>query len=389
MTMEVGVGQAFSVEGRDAVARAVYEARGFLGNLPINFAIVIASFEYDFHEITSAAQTQIGDIPMIGFSTSGELNKQGSHRRSVVVALIANPRLMVSTEWLPGFSDDSRRITSEILEGIGLTTEQQGMLLLVADGLNGDFEDLVHSLPAGRYKFAGCLAGGDLRIGKTYQLGGNKCGNGGLAGAFISGRRFKTSVGTAHGWEPVGAQFKITRVRGPWVRSLDGKPASESYAKLFGKQGRDWAFPPLNSLVQLYPIGVERENQPLLVRTPLRVEADGSFRMNAELHENSTGHLMVGSREKCREAAQQAAQDALDDLEGAIPKLALVFVDSAWQTLFQGFEGEEVEAVQGVLGENIPIAGGYTFGQFAHTRGAPRPEFLNQHIEVILFGEDE
>jgi hypothetical protein len=33
------------------------------------------------------------------------------------------------------------------------------------------------------------------------------------------------------------------------------------------------------------------------------------------------------------------------------------------------------------------IAGGYTFGQFTHMAGAPRPEFLNQHIEIVLIGE--
>ena len=81
---------------------------------------------------------------------------------------------------------------------------------------------------------AGCLAGGDTRIGKTYQLGGSKYGKGGLAGAFITGSDLKVGVGSAHGWQPVGASFKITSVRGPWVRSLDGKPASEVYAEMFG-----------------------------------------------------------------------------------------------------------------------------------------------------------
>ncbi|HKJ26720.1 MAG TPA: FIST N-terminal domain-containing protein [Anaerolineales bacterium] len=387
MPMEVGVGQAFSVEGREAVARAVYEARGALGNLPIDFAVIISSFEYDFQEITTVAQTQIGDVPMIGFSTSGEINKQGVHRRSVVVALVVDPSLDVQTDWLPGFSNDSRQITSEILQMVGFSPERQGMLMLVADGLNGDYEGLTNTLPPGRYKLTGCLAGGDLRAGKTYQLGSGKSGSSGLAGAFVSGDQFRVGVGTAHGWQPIGTQLKVTTARGPWIRSLNGKVASESYAELFGQEPQDWVFPPLNSLVRLYPLGIERDNRPLLVRTPLRVEADGSFRMNAELSDGTVGHLMVGSRENCKLAARQAALDALEDLDGAEPKLALIFVDVAWQLLFQGFEGAEVEAVKEVLGDSVPIAGGYTFGQFNHMSGAPRPEFLNQHIEVILIGE--
>ena len=72
MPVKFSVGQAFSVEGRDAVSRAVYEARLPLGNTQINFAILIASVEYDFQAVFNSVRTQIGDVPMIGFSTTGE-----------------------------------------------------------------------------------------------------------------------------------------------------------------------------------------------------------------------------------------------------------------------------------------------------------------------------
>jgi hypothetical protein len=387
MPIKVAVGQAFSVEGREAVANAVYDARLTLGNAGINFAIIIASFEYDFQAIFNSAQTQIGDVPMIGFSTSGELTNNGSHRRSVVVALISDPQLECVSDWLPGFSDHSARITREMIQSLTLTSEQKGLLLLVADGLNGDYEEVVNNLPPGRYQFAGCLAGGDMRLGRTHQLGGNRHGAGGLAAAFLSGADLKVGIGTAHGWQTVGAKFNITKVHGPWVRLLDDKPASEGYANLFGRQARDWAFPPLNTLVRLYPLGIERNGQPLMVRTPLRVETDGSLRMNAKLEEDQVGHLLVGSRDTCVKAARQAAKDALESLDGAAPRLALVMADISWQILFQGYEGTEIAAIREILGENVPIAGGYTFGQFTHMAGAPRPEFLNQHIEVVVFGE--
>ena len=387
MSIQVAVGQAFSVEGREAVAKAVYEARLSLGNAGINFALIIASFEYDFQSIFNAAQTQIGDVPMIGFSTSGELTSLGSHRRSVVIVLLSDEELVCRSEWLPGFSDYSARVTKEVIQSLALTSEQKGLLLLIADGLNGDYEELVSNLPPGRYQLAGCLAGGDMRLGRTHQLGGTRSGAGGLAAAFLSGAGLTIGVGTAHGWQPVGASFKITKVHGPWVRSLDHEPASEGYARLFGRQPRDWSFPPLNTLVRLYPLGIERNGQPLQVRTPLRVETDGSLRMSAELQENATGHLLVGSRDKCISAARRAAEEALKNLNGAAPILAVVLADVSWQILFQGYEGAYLAAISEVFGDDVPLAGGFTFGQFTHMAGAPRPEFLNQHIEIVLFGE--
>jgi hypothetical protein len=387
MTMNVAVGQAYSVEGREAVSKAIYDARLALNNEPVSFAMIIASDEFNFGDVASAATTQLGDVPMIGFSTSGEITIQGSHRRSVVAALISDASLQVEAEWLPGFSSNSRTVVDELILSLGVEDKQAGMLMIVPDGLSGGYDELLGRLPSGNFATVGCLAAGDLRDEQTFQLGGNKSGANGLAAAFLAGENLRVGVGVGHGWQPVGANFKVTHSREMWVRSLDGKPASDSYAALFGKQGRDWAFPPLNTLVRLYPLGVEREGLPLQVRTPLRVEPDGSLRMSAALRDGLVGQLLVGSRTKCLEAARKAAGDALRGLEGAQPKLAMVFADVSWEMLFQGFAGAEVEAIREVLGREVPVIGGYSFGQIAQPNGAPRPEFLNQHIEVVLLGE--
>jgi hypothetical protein len=74
-------------------------------------------------------------------------------------------------------------------------------------------------------------------------------------------------------------------------------------------------------------------------------------------------------------------------LGDAAPKLALVFADVSYQLLLTSKSGSEVEAVAEVLGGGIPIIGGYTFGQLAQRNGAAHPEFLNQHIQVVLIGE--
>ena len=386
MPMNFSVGQAFSVEAREAVAKAVYEARLPMSNARLTFAVVIASLEYDFQAVFNSAKTQIGDIPMIGFSTTGELTQTGSHRRSVVVALFFDDEVTYQSDWLPDFAANSVLKMREMFETLSLTSENKGLLLLIADGLHGEYEEMVQHLPPGRYQLAGCLAGGDLRLGRTHQFGGNRSGQDGLAAAFLSGDEVRVGIGTAHGWHPVGATFEVTSVSGQFVRGLDNESATEGYAKLFGKDGRDWRVPPLNTLVRLYPLGILREDKPTLVRAPLRVEMDGSLRMNANLREGDTCQLLVGSREKCLAAAQEAAREARAQLDGVMPKFALVFADISWQMLFQGFEGAEIEAIQKVIGDDIPIAGGYTFGQFTNMADAPRPEFLNQHIEVVLFG---
>ena len=387
MAINAAVGQAYSVEGREAVSKAIYDARLALNNEPIAFAMIVASDEFNFNDVAAAARSQLGNVPIIGFSSSGEITARGTHRRSVVAALVSGSTLHAEAQWLPGYAANSSGIIDELIISLGVQNQSDGLLMIVPDGLGGGYEELLGRLPSGGYSVVGCLAGGDLQLEHTYQLGGEGAGSDGLAAAFLSSEHLRVGVGVGHGWQPVGANFKVTHARDLWVRSLDGHPASDSYAALFGRQGRDWAFPPLNTLVRLYPLGIEREGLPLQVRTPLRVEPDGSLRMGTELRDGLIGQLLVGSRDGCLDAARKAAGDALRALKGARPKLAMVFADISWEMLFQGFAGAEVEAINEVLDREVPIVGGFTFGQIAQPNGAPRPEFLNQHVEVVLLGE--
>jgi hypothetical protein len=174
---------------------------------------------------------------------------------------------------------------------------------------------------------------------------------------------------------------------------LDGMPVSETYSRLFGYPARSWSYPPLNELVRLYPLGLPEAKgggagvESLRVRAPLRMEADGSLRMNGGLPEGEMVEIMVGSPEACRQAAQQAAAQAQQALGHTQPRLALVLVDVAWQALFDLDRNAEVAALRQALGPDVPIAGGYTFGQIARLDDMAPAQFLNQHLLVILFGD--
>jgi len=95
---------------------------------------------------------------------------------------------------------------------------------------------------------------------------------------------------------------------------------------------------------------------------------------------------MVGGIERCLNSAAEAARQALEKIEEARPVLALVLADVSIQMLMEAQPGSELAAVQSVLGPQVPVIGGYTYGQIARTE-AGNPELLNQHISVVVFGE--
>lgn len=382
MTIVSAVGQAQALDGREAGLRATHSALNRLGANTPGLAVVIASHQYQAREVLNGVSSLLGDTPIIGFSSPAGLTRDGQHPHSVVVALLSGD-FQAETLWLPGYAQSGRETALKIEQHASARVERQSILFF-ADGFNGDAEQFCNSLPA-TMEVNGALSSGDLHTGSTYQIVGNQTGAGGMTAAFLRGD-IHIGVGADHGWDPVGNQFRVTRSRGFWLRTLDGRPASEAYANLFGHPARDWAFPPLSYLARLYPLGME-QNDEMVIRSPIRVEADGSFRMNAVIRDGIDAILMVGSRASCEHAAKTAAQRALLNLGVAKPRLALVLVDVAWQMLLKAQPGAEIAAVQEILGESVPIAGGYTLGQVVTAEEDAKPRFLNQHISVIVFGE--
>lgn len=415
MALNTAVGQSQSLEGREAGWEATRQAIEKIARAPVALGWVMASHDLPLQQVLPGVTDVLGNVPLLGFSTSGTLNAapeqgglllvgSGSGRHSVVVALISSADVHGRSGWWPDFIQDSRVCTQKMLQAMQPDAEAGEILLLAAEGTGGEAADLCQALATSGYPVAGCLAGGEPGRGHTYQLGGRQSGAGGLAAAVLGGD-IAIGAGAAHGWSPAGALARLTRVQDQWVRTLDGQPASEAYARLFGYPANQWVRPPLSDLVRLYPLGVQEDEHAteLLVRSPLQMEADGSLRMHTALPEGRLVHLMVGSQQSCLEAARQAAQQALETLGAARPSLAILLVDAAWQRLFDLQPGGEIRAVQEIIGPDVPVAGGYTFGQIARLTDLEhevagddeqvRPglssnpvRLLNQHILVVLFG---
>ncbi len=388
MTLTASVGQAQALNGHEAGLQATHQALKNIGMGSPSLAIVIASRYYDAKEIANSVSSLLGDTPTIGFSSASVLTNAGQTKDAVGVALLSSPELKVSQHWLSGYAQSGRETAATLLElATDKKAKSQKNLIFFADGFNGDAEQMCLALSGSQLSIVGGLSSGNPHTGSTSQIAGTQAGSGSLAAAMLEGN-IKIGIGSDHGWRPIGSQFRVTRSRGFWIRTLDGRPASEAYANLFGYPANQWGFPPLNYLVRLYPLGIDQGDE-LLVRSPLRVEADGSFRMNAPVRDGMDAYLLTGSPATCTAAAQRAAQKALLALNGAKPVLALILADISWQMVFKARPGAEVEAVKPILGDDIPIIGGYTLGQVTPGKDGAPPDFLNQHITVVVFGEEE
>jgi hypothetical protein len=386
VTVTAAVAHSEGLDVFNAAQRAARQALRQVKAAPVSLGFIIVAGEAAITRALNGATALLGDTPLIGFSASGALSRDGFHRRSVVVGLLAGDGLQVEAGWWPDGEGGGQECVQKMLQSLQPNKHPQGALLLVGDGMRGDGDGICAQLDVAN-EVVGCLASDGLHQECTYQIGGRKSGSAGLAAALIDGP-LTMSAGVGHGWQPAGPLMQLSEVDGQWLRSLDGKRPAQVYADLFGFAEQEWNLPPLNDMIRQYPLGVESEGD-LLIRSALQIESDGSLRMNTVLPEGAYAHLMVGSPDLCVQAVRKAAEQALAGVGASKPVLALALVDAAWQTVFQATPGGELAVLREVLGEELPIVGGYTYGQIARTLKNGPVQLFNQHIEVILFAEGE
>nr|BAL44380.1 hypothetical conserved protein [uncultured bacterium]BAL56578.1 hypothetical conserved protein [uncultured Chloroflexota bacterium] len=385
MTLLAANGIASGLSGRESGLQATHQALRQLGNLSPTLGLVFVSPEYNAREVTGGVSSLLGDTPTIGISTPGFLSPAGFHSHSVLVTLLASDSFQAEALWMPGYAQSSRE-TAERLKQLVQRTLSPKALLFFADGFTGNIEQFCNSLELPDMVIAGGLTGGNVNTLSTFLLSTSFQGAGALAGAILRGG-IRIGIGYAHGWQPVGKQFRVTRARGFWLRTLDGRPASEAYAQLFRYPAREWSFPPLNTLSRIYPLAIVGEKG-LALRSPIRVESDGSFRMNLTVEDGDDVMLLIGNQESCRQAIFDAVNQALRGLGESRPEFVLLLIDQAWEMLLRTSSGFEVRVLQEIIGPQVPVIGAYTLGQIASTPSSPIPHALNQHILIIAFGTE-
>ena len=387
MARGIGIGIGKAVEGREAARQAVQQALESLGTARPVGAFVFFSQEYPVSEVVSGLGSLPGGLPLLGMSTTRLCTAAGDQARSVAVAILASSNWKTQTYWQAQYSQDSSGAGRALAQALATENEAWNALLLSGDGIQGEAEKVCQALTVLGMPVAGGLAAGEIQSGRTYQIGGGQWGNGALA-AMALGGRFQVGIGLGQGWQDTGLFFNVTRARSVWLQGLDGVPPAEVYARIFGTPARQWAFPPLAQLVRQYPFGLEAAPGRLerTVRSPLQVEVDGGFRMNAALKEGDILHLMVGDTQACLDSARAAVRQALASLGMARPVFCLVQVDQAWQNLFETRPGQLASALCAELGET-PFLGAYNLGQIARLPGSAQVNFFNQGILVTVIGE--
>lgn len=237
---------------------------------------------------------------------------------------------------------------------------------------------------------AGLVGGYNFERGKQFcgwQVGENR-----IISALLSGE-FSVYTRIMHGCKPMSDYHRITRVEGPVVYEIDGKPAMDVIDNLLGGQQWHKRLPLL-----LVTLGVNYGdkygaydegsyvNRLIVVVIP---EQKAIVLFEADFENGMEFQFMRRSAELMEEPARRVSLEAMEYLKrsGKEPFFAL-YIDCAGRTsAYSGAERKEASIVQEIIGKEVPLLGFYSGVEIAPLLGKSRG--LDWTGVLILFSRGD
>lgn len=380
----MAVGWSDNPDARTAGAEAIKAALA-QGSGDLRLVVVFAADRYDGAELIAGVRSHSKDAPLIGCSTAGEIASTGPGEAGVVVTALGGPGFHVATRLAQGVSHDLRGAGSAVADALReIEAQPHRVLLLLADGLAGDQQEIVrgaYAVAGAAVPLVGGCAGDDLRMVATHQFYGDKS----LTNAVVAvalGSDAPFGIGVRHGWRRVGEPMLVSASSGNRVEMLDDRPALDVYLERLNAPQEAHTDPSaFTHFAQTHPLGLARRSG----EEHVRFVSGADFEQRAvlciaEVPQGGLTWLMEGDATSVLDATDAACAEAIDALGGRDPIGMLTFDCIARKGVLGLGVGEEVARVASHAGK-APVAGFYTYGEIARTRGVSG--FHNQTLVVL------
>lgn len=379
----LAVGRAADRDASEAAARASVEA---LAGPDPKLLIVFCSDAYDLGSLLRAVRDRAPGPPLIGCSTAGEIATSGPGDAGVVVLALGGEGFSVSTSVGRRASADLREAGAAAASCIGGVEEgPHRALILLTDGLAGDQQEIVrgaHAVVGAGVPLVGGCAGDDLKMRRTFQLHGDEVLSDAVVAAAVASNS-PLGIGVRHGWRRVGEPMLVTRSVDNRVLMLDDTPALDAYLDRLDAppeaRSQSEAF---TAFALTHPLGLSRRSGEDHVRFIGGASfEDRSLGCIAGVPQGGLAWFMEGDGDSVLEATDAACQGALAPLGGR-PPIGMIAFDCIARRCVLGGEGIATEVKRvAEHGRGAPVAGFYTYGEIARTRGVTG--FHNQTLVVL------
>jgi hypothetical protein len=366
-----GVGYSTSSDPAIAANEAIAEATARQPVREGDLMIVLVTADLDPDEFHAAALQAAAPASVVGCTSHGSFCDESQVTAGAVAAFVPGDDASFGICHVDVDSDiagAARRGAEFARERAGAEREHS-VLLMFADGKISDQRETArgaYEVTSALTPFVGGVAGDDMSRNGVRTFGEGRVVRDGIVSVWITSNR-QMAFSVDHGWRPVGKPMLVTRADGCVVNELDGRPAFETFISGPGA--------PLNEDAEIFnekalarPVGLPNAQGRYEARQVLDVHDDGSLEFTTAIPEQTVMQVMTGDSDSLLRGAGSAAASVARELEEPV-RLALVFSCAARVALLGDRVGEEAQLISKELG-GAPIAGFFTFGEFARLKGS-------------------
>jgi hypothetical protein len=394
----VGVGRSCERDSFTAGQQAAAEAQQSRRTKP-DVLIIFGAPGFDHQQLLAGASSVMGEVPLIGGTTAGEISSKGFSTDSVVVMALSSDTLQFTTGIGHDMSKGEHACSGRLLDSISAQTSIDNALtlLVLPNGMGGDGVEVIKGLQSvigEEFEIVGGYLGDDTDFSNTFQYHNGKVYRDAIVGLMICGDgSFTTGIGVRSGFESIGNRLYCTEADRNVVACLDDEPALTLYKELLGEE-RSKRLP---GICLEYPFGLIDDKVSIAgkeyfqLRCGLSVDhRKKTITLAGSIPEGSAITLTTATRGDIINGAKLAAEQARDSLGKATPRAILMFSCVGRKLVLGRRTQEEVTAVKQVLGEEIPLIGFYTYGEIGpidkRERRLATSKFHNETVVLWVLG---
>jgi hypothetical protein len=356
---------------------------------------VFGAISYNQERLLAGIQAVAPGIPLVGCTTDGEISSAGVSQESVVVLGLACDDIQFHTASATSLSQDSYQAGVGI--GEAFKDSRCRYIQIFSDGLTGNAGRIIEGIQGVLGKdivIAGGTSGDGGMFIRTFQYYHDKVLTDSIVAVAFTGN-FSVGTGIGCGWFPVGTAKLVTKSDGNVLYELDGLPALQVYEKFLGRYASQ-----LPAVGVEYPLGLLRsetdydEDGYFLCRATMGVDREKkSIIFAGDIPEGSLVKMTMGNENDVIEAARKAAVNAVAEMKAnsADIQAEAVFLYScmARKIVLGSRTKEEVSEIRKIVGDDIPIIGFYSYGEYAPLKNQENSCFHNETVTMSIVGRQQ
>ncbi|MBC7829513.1 MAG: FIST C-terminal domain-containing protein [Chitinophagaceae bacterium] len=348
-------------------------------------AIVFISIKQDRDAVCTLLNSE--GISIFGATTSGEfITSEISEGGIVVMLLDMKPDCFSILFFETG--DSSVAEISKQLGSEGKKTFSNPAFVIASGWLQTDGEEIIKGIEEGfgaEVTIFGGMAGDDLLLREPLVFTYGKKSVTGLVAIIIDENKIDIKGIATCGWKPIGITKTVTKSSGNIVYTIDDKPALDLVIKYLGLDidldpGKDV----LTNIGAYYPLQLERENAPPVMRTAMfGNKEDRSLICAGNVPQGAKVRFSLPPDFDVIDTVVAECADLKSEIQTDADAMIMFSCISRYLS-FGVMTSEEIERVIKVW--NAPFIGFFSYGEFGKSKNG-KHEFHNNTCCVVVLKE--